>query len=96
MDWLKIAFENHFLLSSYPIAIAYERGLGVEKDLKNALHWYRLASNQGISEAKVQLGILLLKHFNQRHKALELWRQGSLLGNQRAKKLLFLNSSELK
>jgi hypothetical protein len=36
----------------------YEQGYGVQKDLARAVHWYKLAAAQGLSEAQYHLDIL--------------------------------------
>ena len=39
-------------IAQYKIATYYEKGVGVEKNLKEAAHWYRQASEQGNEKAK--------------------------------------------
>ena len=38
----------------------YRDGIGVDKDMKEAVKWYRKAAEQGEAEAQYQLGISLL------------------------------------
>ncbi|MCC8020790.1 MAG: sel1 repeat family protein, partial [Akkermansia sp.] len=35
----------------------YENGYGVERDMKEAAHWYRKAAEQGNAEAQYRLGV---------------------------------------
>lgn len=41
------------------VAHMYRKGRGVEKDKDEAIKWYRLAAEQGLSKAQFQLGFML-------------------------------------
>lgn len=72
IDWFRQAAEqNHpqaqFYLqqiaalsgdrdSQYALAICYEQGRGVEKDIDKAIAWYRQAAEQGHRDAQFELG----------------------------------------
>lgn len=47
-------------IAQYEAAEAYAKGLGVGKDLKQAMDWYRQAAEQGSVEAQMALGGLLV------------------------------------
>ena len=40
------------------LAVLYEQGSGVQKDLTRAVYWYKLAAAQGMAEAQYHLGML--------------------------------------
>ena len=42
----------------FNVALMYEKGLGVTKDEKEAVVWYRKSANQGSSNAQFNLGVL--------------------------------------
>jgi hypothetical protein len=44
--------------SQINLGMAYQLGLGVEKNPKEAMNWYRLAADQGNSTAKNNIGVL--------------------------------------
>lgn len=56
-EFLAAANEGH-LDSQFNVALMHENGIGVEKDLKEALAWYRKASLKGSSAAQFNLGVL--------------------------------------
>lgn len=43
-------------MAQFSVAIAYEDGLGVTKDLKQAFEWYSMAANQGHEGAQYKVG----------------------------------------
>jgi len=42
------------------LGAAYDNGMGVERDLNQALHWYQMAAEQGLAEAQYNLAHLLV------------------------------------
>lgn len=44
--------------SQYNLALMYERGIGVDKDEKEAITWYQKAAEQGNSNAQYNLAVL--------------------------------------
>ncbi|WP_348800510.1 tetratricopeptide repeat protein [Flavobacterium adhaerens] len=55
--FLAAAKEGH-IDSQYNVALMYEKGMGVPKNLKEALIWYNKAAEQGNSNAQFNLGVL--------------------------------------
>ena len=41
------------------LALVNETGLGVAKDMAQAVRWYRVAATNGVAEAQVKLGAML-------------------------------------
>lgn len=65
----------------------YLRGLGVEKYLTKAEHYYRLAANKNHENAQLQLALILLniKKSDNLKEAKEWLEKASLNGNIEAK-----------
>ncbi|GBC22416.2 kinase-like domain-containing protein [Rhizophagus irregularis DAOM 181602=DAOM 197198] len=42
-----IAVDKNFTPGQVSIGYCYEKGIGVEKDLKKAFYWYEIAANNG-------------------------------------------------
>jgi TPR repeat protein len=42
------------------LGAAYDNGLGVERDVEQAIHWYRKAAEQGLVEAQFNLAHILV------------------------------------
>ena len=57
-DNLKNAAEKGVVEAQYNLGVCYEFGKGVEKDLSEAVKWYRKAAEQGDAMAQYNLGIL--------------------------------------
>ena len=45
--------------AQFYLATHYQQGKNVEKDLKQAFHWYKAAADQGISAAQLNVGRML-------------------------------------
>ncbi|MEJ6558356.1 MAG: sel1 repeat family protein, partial [Candidatus Thioglobus sp.] len=43
--------------SQYELALAYDLGLGIDKDLSKAFEWYQKSANQEYAKAQYNLGI---------------------------------------
>lgn len=56
-EFLAAAKEGH-IDSQFNVALMHENGIGVEKDAKEAIVWYRKAALQGSSIAQFNLGVL--------------------------------------
>lgn len=46
--------------SQLNLGAAYDNGMGVARDIEQALHWYRKAAEQGLAEAQFNLAHLLV------------------------------------
>jgi uncharacterized protein len=58
---LKKNAQNSDANSRFELARMYHRGLGVPKDLKQAVRWYRAAAEQGLKKAQVQLASMYFR-----------------------------------
>ncbi len=58
--WLPLARAGDYM-AARNMALLYHRGIGVRKDLEEAELFYRLAADNGITEAQTVLGTLLIK-----------------------------------
>ena len=56
VEWFRKAAEQGNDVAQYNLAMCYERGEGVVKDLAEAVKWYRKAAEQGNDVAQVILG----------------------------------------
>lgn len=56
-----------------------EDGRGIEKNIEDAVHWYRVAASQGQADAMAGLGRLLLQQPAARDEALRLLRKAAQL-----------------
>ena len=57
------------------LAHKYALGKGVEKDMNEAVRWYRVAGNQGEAEAQFNLGILLDRYLQRPQLALAAYER---------------------
>ena len=55
VEWFRKAAEQGNDVAQYNLAMCYERGEGVVKDLAEAVKWYRKAAEQGNDVAQVIL-----------------------------------------
>ena len=46
-------------MAQYALGSCYANGEGVEKDLTEAVIWYRKAADQGLAEAQFNLGFVI-------------------------------------
>jgi TPR repeat protein len=58
VKWWGLAAEKGFFPAQYNLAMAYQEGLGVKKDLDKAAHWYQQAAENGSEPAKAALAKL--------------------------------------
>jgi TPR repeat protein len=52
------AAEQGDVNAQWCLAVCYEKGNGVKKDLTNAIEWYTKAAEQGDKEAQDKLSLL--------------------------------------
>ena len=75
------------------LGLLYAKGLGVEKDNKQAIYWYGKAATQGYANAQFNLGMLYLnsgglKDDTNKAKAIQLLEKASDQGHPHAKNVL--------
>ena len=56
--WYSTAAEGGDPTAQFLLAIKYERGIDVERDMAKALHWFERAAAQEFAEAQFKLGVL--------------------------------------
>ena len=56
--WYEKSAELGFAPAQYRIGNFYEKGIGVERDVKKAKTWYQLAAEQGNASAMHNLAVL--------------------------------------
>jgi TPR repeat protein len=73
--------------AQYSLGIMYEKGKGVDLNLKKAKKWFQLAAQQGISKAQYKLGLIYRngegdeKNYS---KAVKWWELAAKRGNTKA------------
>jgi uncharacterized protein len=55
--WYRKAAEAGHIMAQFNLAVRYDKGHGVEKDVAVAAHWYRKAADAGYLSAQFNLGI---------------------------------------
>lgn len=61
VNHLKLATTHHHPAATFNLGLCYERGLGVTRDLKMAMHCYTVASSLGHSKAMYNLGVFYVR-----------------------------------
>lgn len=61
VNHLKLATTHHHPSATFNLGLCYERGLGVPRDLKMAMHCYTVASSMGHAKAMYNLGVLYVQ-----------------------------------
>ena len=85
-------------MAQYNLGWYYMEGIGVDKDVKEAVEWYRKAAEQGISEAQYVLGacyqngIVADKNITE---AVKWYRKAAAQGHEKAMTALLKLSDEL-
>ncbi len=54
-DWFLKSAKQGFAAAQYAVGRCYEEGIGVAKDTREALNWYRKAALQGHEDARNKL-----------------------------------------
>jgi TPR repeat protein len=76
-----------FAQAQYSLGIMYEKGKGVNLNLKKAKKWFQLAAQQGISKAQYKLGLIYRNGKESEKdysKAIKWWRLAANRGNTNA------------
>ena len=79
--------KKGFAQAQYSLGIMYEKGKGVDLNLKKAKKWFQLAAQQGISKAQYKLGLIYRngqggeKNYS---KAIKWWELAANRGNANA------------
>ncbi len=84
--WLPLA-EKDNADAQYNLGILYQKGLGVEKNIKAAFVWYKRASANGHTDAMYNLGIMYNKGrviYRSPKDATKWWKKAAELGNAEA------------
>lgn len=58
MRWYQKAAAQRNLAAAYNLALLYQEGKAVQKDQAQAKKWFRVAAEQGLAEAQLNLGAL--------------------------------------
>lgn len=70
------------------LGAAYDNGIGVARDIDQALHWYQKAAEQGVAEAQFNLAHLLVTEEISAVAAAEWMRKAALQGMTDAEYLM--------
>lgn len=84
--WLPLA-EKDNNDAQYNLGILYQKGLGVEKNLKTAFIWYKRAAANGNTDAMYNLGIMYDQGkviYRSAKDATKWWQKAAELGNAAA------------
>ena len=79
--------KKGFAQAQYSLGIMYEKGKGVDLNLKKAKKWFKLSAQQGISKAQFKLGLIYRngqggeKNYS---KAIKWWELAANKGNANA------------
>jgi Sel1 repeat len=90
--WLEISAAQGERDALYQLGSLYDKGLGVERNLEQAVKWFKLAADQRDSQAQLNLGILHDPRAEGYAKDAQIAAQWFVLsannGNKRAKQIL--------
>lgn len=78
--------------AQYNLAVMYQKGDGVEKDMQKALFWYEKAAEANLAIAQYNLGMLYFEGTvvpKDEKKAKELWQKAANQGLEVAVKLMY-------
>lgn len=64
MEWYTLAAKQGFAIAQHNLAVCYEKGQGVEKDINKAIEWYKKAAQQGFESAKERFDELTCKRLD--------------------------------
>jgi TPR repeat protein len=79
LPWLRKAARQGEPWAQYQPGLAYQEGLGVPKNKRQAMHYYGLSAAQGYDSAQLNLGILYA-----RRQAINWFRKAAAQGYQEA------------
>ena len=58
MKWVQKAAESGDTKFQYMLGLFYEDGIGAQKNIAEAIRWFKKAAEQGLEEAKEKLDVL--------------------------------------
>lgn len=61
MDLVRLAAEQGLRGAEFQMGMAYEEGIGVERDLAEALAWFQRAADQGVAPAQWRIGMSFVR-----------------------------------
>ena len=86
---LKTAADNGEANAQITLAGMYRKGEHVEKNVAEAIHWYRMAALQGHEHAQLALGTIFMEGTRKNPLEAKKWlKQAAGQGNSRARALL--------
>ncbi len=59
IEWFRKSLKWHYLKSTVELGRHYEKGLGVEQDIDQAIYYYEVATNAGIASAALKYARIL-------------------------------------
>ncbi|EGO62369.1 tetratricopeptide repeat protein [Acetonema longum] len=81
---LRQAADKGDAAAQYKLGIAYEEGNGVEKDLAEAIKWWKLSAEQGDSDAQHMMGNVYMFGYGAEKnfpEGLKWWKKAADQGN---------------
>lgn len=95
VNHLKLATTHHHPAATFNLGLCYERGLGVDRDLKMAMQCYTVASSLGHAKAMYNLGVFYVRGWGglkrSRKAARECFDSAARLGQENAKMAMDLH-----
>lgn len=89
VNHLKLATTHHHPAATFNLGLCYEKGLGVDRDLKTAMQCYSVASALGHAKAMYNLGVFYVRGWGglkrSKKAARECFDSAARLGVQEAK-----------
>lgn len=89
--WQPLAKDGH-LNSQYQIARMLEFGLGVDKNLNDAINWYEKAARKGLGRAQYRIALYHLNENPEPNKALGLYWMQSAADNNSEEAVAYIQS----
>lgn len=98
VDHLKLATTHHHPAATFNLGLCYEKGLGVDKDLRMAMQCYSLASALGHPKAMYNLGVFYVRGIGGLRKskkaARECFDSAARLGQKEAQRAMDLHEAK--
>lgn len=95
VNHLKLATTHHHPAATFNLGLCYERGLGVDRDMKMAMQCYTVASSLGHAKAMYNLGVFYVRGWGglkrSRKAARECFDSAARLGQENAKMAMDLH-----